>query len=141
MDTDSSSFAARIGAIVSLLLAAVVFVPALVVTAPGTGVGDYYASGPLGVSIVGFLALLGVVVFLAGAQERSDPVTLSGIALVSGLAMLLFSLLWAVSIDQTLLFSFPAEYAWMENHRWAVVAVALVVAATGGGYARTVLNP
>jgi len=134
------SVAPTIGAVVCLLLAGVVFAPALLITAPDVGVAEYYAAGPLGVSIVGVLALLDIVVFLAGAQERSDPQTLAGVALVSALAMVLFSLLWALSIDSTLLFSFPAEYAWIENHRWIVVTGASVVAVTAGSYARAVLR-
>jgi hypothetical protein len=127
------------GAIACLLLAGIVFAPALLITTDGIGVAEYYAAGPVGVSIVGFLALFDVVVFLAGAQERSDPATLSGIAFVSGLAMLLFSILWAVSIDPTLLFSFPPEYAWIQNHRWAVVTVAALVAIAAASYARRVV--
>jgi len=122
------------------LLAVAVFAPALVITSPGPGVAAYYASGPFGVSIVGVLALFTVVVLLAGAQERSDPITLSGVALVAGVAMVVFSLFWALSIDSTLLFSFPAEYAWIEHHRWIVVAGAVVVAGATGVYARAVLN-
>nr|WP_144902531.1 hypothetical protein [Halobellus captivus] len=136
---DLDSIAPKLGAVACLLLAGVVFVPALVISAPGTGVAAYYASGPFGVSVVGVLALLTVVVFLAGAQERSDPITLSGVALVAAVAMLLFSLLWAVSIDSTLLFSFPAEYAWIENHRWLVVTGSAVVAVAAGAYARAIL--
>ncbi|WP_394348799.1 DUF7548 family protein [Halobellus captivus] len=139
MNVDLDSIAPKLGAVACLLLAGVVFVPALVISAPGTGVAAYYASGPFGVSVVGVLALLTVVVFLAGAQERSDPITLSGVALVAAVAMLLFSLLWAVSIDSTLLFSFPAEYAWIENHRWLVVTGSAVVAVAAGAYARAIL--
>jgi len=134
------SLAPKVGAVVCLLLAGVVFAPAIVVSAPGSGVAEYYAAGPIGISIVGVLALIDVVVFLAGDRERSDPATLAGVALVSGLAMVLFSLLWAMAIDQTLLFSFPAEYAWMENHRWIVVTGAAVAAIAAASYARSVLN-
>ncbi|WP_425604192.1 DUF7548 family protein [Halobellus salinisoli] len=140
MDVDLDSVAPKLGAVACLLLAAAVFAPALVISAPGSGVAAYYASGPFGVSIVGVLALFTVIVLLAGAQERSDPVTLSGVALVAGVAILLFSLLWALSIDSTLLFSFPAEYAWIENHRWVVVGGAVAVAVATGAYARAVLN-
>ncbi|MFD1599458.1 DUF7548 family protein [Halobellus rarus] len=140
MNVDADSVAPRLGAIACLLLAGVVFAPALLISVPGAGVADYYAAGPIGVSIVGVLALLDVVVFLAAAQERSDPVTLAGVALVSALAMVLFSLLWALSLDQTLLFSFPAEYAWIENHRWIVVTGSAVVAIAAGSFARARLT-
>nr|WP_049987113.1 hypothetical protein [Halobellus rufus] len=137
---DLDAVAPKVGAVACLLLAVAVFAPALVITTSGTGVAAYYAAGPFGVSIVGALALFTVIVLLAGAQERSDPVTLSGVALVAGLAMLLFSLVWALSIDSTLLFSFPAEYAWIENHRWVVVGSAALVAVLTGAYARAILE-
>jgi hypothetical protein len=139
MDAVSGSLAPRLGAIACLLLAGVVFAPAALVSAPGTAVAAYYAAGPLGVSVVGVLALVSVVVFLAGAQERSDPQTLAGFAVVSGVSMVLFSVLWAVSVDPTVVFSFPAEYAWIESHRWAVVAVASLATLAAGGYATSTL--
>jgi len=139
MDGDLGPLAPRLGAIACLLLAGVVFVPALFVSAPGNAVAAYYASGPLGVSVVGVLALVSVVVFLAGAQGRSDPQTLAGVVVVSGVSMVLFSVLWAVSLDPTLLFSFPSEYAWIGSHRWVVVAGAALATLAAGGYAASTL--
>jgi hypothetical protein len=139
MDGDLGSLTPRVGAIACLLLAGVVFAPAVMVSAPGTAVASYYAAGPLGISVVGVLALVSVVVFLAGAQERSDPQTLAGVVVVAGVSMVLFSVLWAVSIDPTLLFSFPSEHAWIESHRWAVVVGAGTATLAAGGYATSVL--
>ncbi|GGJ10648.1 hypothetical protein GCM10008995_20610 [Halobellus salinus] len=136
---DLDSFTPRLGAAACLLLAGVVFVPAAFVSAPGNAVAAYYASGPLGVSIVGVLALVNIVVFLAGAQGRSDPQTLAGVAAVSGVSMVLFAVLWAVSIDPTVIFSFPSEYAWIESHRWVVVAGAALATLAAGGYAMSTL--
>ena len=136
---DLDSLAPRLGAIACLLLAGVVFVPALIVSAPGNAVAAYYAAGPFGVSLVGVLALITVVVFLAGAQERSDPQTLAGVAVVSGVAMVLFSVVWTISIDPTVLFSFPSEFAWIESHRWVVVVGSGLAALAAGGYAVSTL--
>ena len=136
---DIESLAPRAGAIACLLLAGVVFVPALIVSAPGNAVAAYYAAGPFGVSLVGVLALVTVVVFLAGAQERSDPQTNAGVAIVSGVAMVLFSIVWAVSIDPTVLFSFPSEFAWIQSHRWVVVVGSGFAALAAGGYAVSIL--
>lgn len=135
----NDTVAPTVGAAASLLLAVVVFAPALLISSGNGVVADYYASGPVGVSIVGFLGLLSVVVFLAGAQERTEPATVAGLTLVLGVAMLAFALLWALSVDRTLLFSFPAEYAWIENHRWAVAAVCAVIPVAAGVYARDAL--
>ena len=136
---DLDSLAPRLGAIACLLLAGAVFVPALIVSAPGNAVAAYYAAGPFGVSLVGVLALITVVVFLAGAQERSDPQTLAGVAVVSGVAMVLFSVVWTISIDPTVLFSFPSEFAWIESHRWVVVVGSGFAALAAGGYAVSTL--
>ena len=137
---DLDSLAPRLGAIACLLLAGAVFVPALIVSAPGNAVAAYYAAGPFGVSLVGVLALITVVVFLAGAQERSDPQTLAGVAVVSGVAMVLFSVVWTISIDPTVLFSFPSEFAWIESHRWVVVVGSGLAALAAGGYAVSTLQ-
>ena len=139
MNVDLESLAPRFGAVACLLLAGVVFVPAVVVSAPGNAVAAYYAAGPFGVSLIGVLASITVIVFLAGAQNRSDPQTLAGVAVVSGVAMTLFAVVWAVSIDPTVLFSFPAEFAWIGSHRWVVVVGAGLTALAGGGYAASTL--
>jgi hypothetical protein len=137
---NAESVSADAGAVACLLLAAAVFAPSLVITGSNVGTAAYYAAGPVGLSVVGFLSLLGVVVFLAGKQGRTDPVTVAGLAVVLGLAMLAFALLWSVSLTPTVVFSFPARYAWIENHPLAVLALAAAVAVAGGAYARAVLS-
>jgi hypothetical protein len=129
--------APTVGIVASLLLLLVGFVPAVIVEA--NGVGAYYASGPVGLPAVGFLALLAVVVFLSGRQGRTDPATVAGFTVVLGVAVTLLAVLWAVSIDPTVLFSFPAEYAWLAWHRWAVPVVAAGVLVGGALYSRAVL--
>ncbi|SFR45703.1 DUF7548 family protein [Halogeometricum limi] len=136
----NDTVAPSVGAVASLLLAVVVFAPALLISTPDVGVADYYASGPIGVSVVGFLALLGIVVFLAGKQERTEPATVAGLTLVLGVSMFAFSLTWAFGIDETLLFSFPAEYSWIATHRWAVIILAAIVPVAAAGYARDTLS-
>jgi hypothetical protein len=42
-------------------------------------------------------------------------------------------------VDQTLLFSFPSQYAWIENHRWAVLGIAAAIPVVAAVYARDVL--
>jgi hypothetical protein len=139
-DMRLDSIAPTIGAFTCLILAGVVFVPAVIITTPGVSVADYYAAGPFGISVVGFLAILNIVVFLAGKQGRTDPVTVAGIALVSGIAMIGFAAVWAVSITSTLLYGFPSQYAWIVNHRWVIVGLASVTALAGSGYTTAVLR-
>jgi hypothetical protein len=132
MDLQRAASAA--GIVACLLLVVVGFAPAVLVEA--AGVGAYYASGPVGLTAVGFLALVGVIVFLSGRQGRADPATVAGVTVVLGVALAGLSALWAVSIDPTLLFSFPSQYAWLATHRWAVPAVALAVPVAAAVYAR-----
>ena len=139
-DMRLDSIAPTIGAFTCLILAGVVFVPAVIITTPGVSVADYYAAGPFGISVVGFLAILNIVVFLAGKQGRTDPVTVAGIALVSAIAMIGFAAVWAVSITSTLLYGFPSQYAWIVNHRWVIVGLASVTALAGSGYTTAVLR-
>jgi hypothetical protein len=134
---DLARTAPAAGIVACLLLLVVAFAPAVVVEA--TGVGAYYAAGPIGLPAVGFLTALGVVAFLSGRQGRTDAATVAGFTVVLGVAVLGLSVLWAVSIDPTVLFSFPAEYAWLEWHRWAVLAASIGVPASAGLYARAVL--
>ncbi|WP_224269552.1 DUF7548 family protein [Haloprofundus salinisoli] len=131
--------AATAGTVVSLVLLVVVAVPYLVVTNPAAPLSAYYAAGSVGANSVGFLSVIAAVAFLSGTRGNAEPDLVAGIAVVLGLAMVVLSLLWATTIDSTLLFSFPPEAAWIQYHRWAVVALSAVVAVVAGVYAREVV--
>ncbi|MFB6156014.1 MAG: hypothetical protein ABEJ22_08970 [Haloferacaceae archaeon] len=135
---DPEYVASTVGAAVSALLALVVFLPALLL-AGVPGVADYYASGPVGVSVVGFLGVLNAVVLLSGTRGRAESDLVAGIAVTVGVASVALALIWSVAVDTTLLFSFPARYAWVQYHRWVVVAGSLLAAGCAGAYARAVL--
>lgn len=128
------------GAAASAVVGVVVLVPALVVAGAGTTLSAYYAAGPFGLWAVGFLAVLGVVVFLAARQGHTDPVTVAGVAAVVGVGLLGFSVVWALALDPTVLYSFPAEYAWLATHRWLVPVSSVLVAAAGAALAREALR-
>jgi len=135
---DTESVAPRVGVVACLLLLALLGAPYLLLTDP-SGLGAYYAAGPVGAGALVFLSLLEVVVFLSGTRGQADPSTTAGIAVVVGLAALLVSLVWAAGIDPNLVFSFPAADSWIEYHRWIVAAASVVVAGSAAGYARAVL--
>jgi hypothetical protein len=120
------------GAVVAALVAPLVLLPEV-----GTELSVYYAAGPAGGTVLGFLAPIAVVIFLAGRRGRTDPVTAAGLTLVLGLGMLGLALAWALAVDPELVFNFSA--AWMGSHRWAVVGLTAVVPAAAGVYARAVL--
>lgn len=126
-------------AAVAALLAVVVFAPLVLVSGTGSTLGDYYAAGPFGLTAVGLLAVVAAVVYLSVGQPHTDSLTISGVGAVVTVGVLLTAVAWVLTLDSTVLFSFPAEYAWIENHRWLVLAGAVVLTAVSGLQARTAL--
>jgi hypothetical protein len=137
--TRSLATVARLGALSAVLLAVFVAVPAVLVTGVGSALGDFYTAGPFGLTAVGFLAVVAAVVFLSVTQSHTDTALVSGVAVVVSLATFLLAVVWVLTLDETLLFSFPSEYAWLATYRWVVVAAGAVVAAVGGLLASRVL--
>lgn len=128
------------GAVACLLTVLVLVVPFLVVEGHDQLVSDYYTAGPTGAGGIVFLALLGVVIFLSGERGAADTETIAGVSLVLGLAIFGLAVVWWLNIPDSLLFSFPPEYSWIENHPLAVVGTTFLVVAAGAGYARTTLG-
>jgi hypothetical protein len=123
---------AACAAVVAALVAPLVLIPD-----PGTELGVYYAFGPAGATVLGALAPLAVVVFLAGRRGRTDPATAAGLTLVLGVGMFVLAALWAFAVDVEVVFSFSA--AWMGSHRWVVLGLTTLVPASAAVYARAVL--
>mgnify|MGYP000654589822 CR=1 FL=1 len=139
MEFENPSRLATATAAVAALLTVVVFAPVALVSGAGSTLAAYYAGGPFGLTAVGLLAIVAAVVFLSVGQPHTDTLTLSGVGLVVAVGTLLLAVVWALTLDQTVLFSFPTEYAWIENHRWVVLAGALGLAAASGLQARAAL--
>ncbi|WP_253738430.1 DUF7548 family protein [Halohasta salina] len=135
---DRTRIAPYLGALGSLVLAVVLSAPYVLINTQPQLLADYYGAGPLGVTGAIFLATLGVVIFLSSVRGRADPELVAGIMLVVGVAIFGLTVLWAVSIDSTLLFSFPSDAAWIESHRWLSLAASAVVAAAAAAYAAAV---
>lgn len=128
-----------VGVVACVALLLVLGAPYALISDSDAGVTAYYAAGPVGAWGLAFLALVSVIVFLAGRRGRTDPALAAGISLAVGLVMLALAAWWAASVDSNLVFSFPPGAAWISNHRWAVVAVAALVPASAGAYARAVV--
>jgi hypothetical protein len=94
------------------------------------GVGGYYGSGSVTPLAAGLLALVTVVVLAAGREERTDPGFAAGVAVVFGLAIVAILGLWAATVRLDAVAIDP-------NHRWATLAVALLVPAGAGWFARS----
>ncbi|SNR29987.1 DUF7548 family protein [Halorubrum vacuolatum] len=100
---------------------------------------SYYSAGPIGAGGIGLFALMGAVVLASIEQGNVDPGTLAGVAVVLSIATTVAALLWYLTIDPNVLFSFPPEYQWLEWHAPAVLAVSLPLPACAGLYARELL--
>jgi len=135
---DLDRLAPYLGAVGCLLLVSVAVAPFAIIDEQSQLVASYYASGPLGLTGVIFLAVLGVVIFLSSVRGRADASLVAGIMLVVGVTMFLLTALWAFSIESTVLFSFPPEYSWLEYHPWATLGASGIVAGASGLYAAAV---
>lgn len=124
-----------LGALACLTLVVVLSAPFLLIEGQSQLVSDYYAAGPLGVTGAIFLAVLGIVIFLSSVRGRADASLVSGIMLAVGLTVFAITALWTVRIESTVLFSFPAEYSWLEYHPWASLALSGLVASAAAAYA------
>ena len=130
--------AVYVGAGTCLALVAVLAAPFALLDQPGTGLGIYYRSGPIGAAGIAFLAVIGVVVFLSGERGSADPVTAAGVSVTASVGLVLLTLSWALAVDPENVLSFTA--AWMGWHRWLVVGLAAVVLVSAGVYTREVLR-
>lgn len=131
--------APRIGAGICLLTALVVAIPFIVVEGRTELLNAYYAAGPTGAFGVAFFALVGVVAFASAERGNVDPETMAGGLIVLAVAIVALAGIWWLSLDDTVLFSFPQQYRWLEYHPPAVFLSALGTLAAAGVYAREVL--
>jgi hypothetical protein len=103
----------------------VLAVPYLIVETT-SAVGAYYGSGALTPVVPGVFALVGVILFAAGREGRTDPGVAAGAGLVLGLFVLGLSVLWAATVPVSLVLGLT-ESTLIEHHRWVVVAVAIPI--------------
>lgn len=90
-----------------------------------------YASGGFGgLWVVAGLSLVLLIVFLAGATERTDLATVAGIALGAGVMLLLVATIWAIDVGQPAIRAISAD-DWFRNHRWYVVGVSTLPSIVG----------
>jgi hypothetical protein len=97
--------------------------------ADGTEVGVYYGTAAVNPLVAALLALVGVIVFAAGREERSDPQFAAGAALMFGVFALVILVAWALTarIDAVQVSG---------SHRWATVAAGLLAPVAAVWYAR-----
>jgi hypothetical protein len=135
-DVDAAPTAGIVGCLLVLLVLAV---PYLLVDET-SAVGAYYAAGAITPLAAGLFALVGVIVFAAGREERSDPALVAGAGLVFGLFIFLICTLWAVTVPGSVAVQLGTASnvaaTVLEGHRWVLVAISAVVPVAAGWYAR-----
>jgi hypothetical protein len=143
---DSRRAAPTLGIVSSLLVVALLVVPYLVVE-QGTAVSGYYGAGTGTPWAAGLMALVAVIVFAAGREERTDPETAAGAGLGLGVVVCLVSVMWALTVpaevplqlttDEQLLGTLLTTGTVIEYHRWLLALASILVPAAGVWYART----
>lgn len=128
---DGIRAAPTLGVFACLALLGVLAVPYAVASVPA--VNAYYGAGTLPATATGLFAVVGVIVFAAGRQRRSDPALTAGAALVLGAFAVVTAAVWAATIRPDILGTNAAAFA---RHRWAVAGVAVLYPLAAGWYAR-----
>lgn len=141
---DSRRAAPTLGIVASLLVVASVAVPYFVVE-DASVVGSYYGAGVLTPWASALMALVAVIVFAAGREDRTDPDTAAGAALGLGAVTFLVAVLWAATVpadvplqlttDRPLVGPLTSATV-VEHHRWAVAVVSVLPVAAAVWYAR-----
>lgn len=109
-------------ATVVLALVPVVHVPTVGVTV----VRLYLGAGIGGAWAVAILSVVLAFVFLVTARGRLDPVSAASIGLGGGTVVVLVAAVWALRVEQRVLFEFPPSW-WIEHHRAMVLGASVIV--------------
>ena len=125
------------GIVAALAVLAAIVAPYFLIGA--TEVGVYYGvPTPVPVHlVVGLFALVSVIVFAAGRNGRTDPLTAAGATVVFAGFMVLLALWWSIAVGG--LVGSLTERAAFDYHRWLLLATTLGVAGAAGWFAIEVL--
>lgn len=132
--------ARKAGVVVCLVTVVVLAAPYALIEGHGDLLVAYYSSGATGAGGVALFALLAAVVFASVERGNVDPGTLAGVLVVLAATTALLAVAWGLSVDPTVMYSFPAEYRWLEWHPYSVMAASLLVALSAAVYARELLG-
>jgi hypothetical protein len=128
---DARTAAPTVGIVGCLLTLAVLAVPYALADAPA--VTAYYNAGAITAWATGLFAAVGVIVFAAGREGRSDPALTAGAGLVLGAFTFAIALAWALTVRVDAL---GTDNPLFSDHRWAVAAAAALIPVGGAWYAR-----
>lgn len=130
---DDVRLAPTVGIVASVSVMAVLAVPYLLL--PPASASTYYGAGVFNPLFAGMFALVCVIVFAAGREERSAPELVAGVCLVFGLFILGLTVVWSATVPQEVVLSFPTDAAF-QYHRYVLVLAALAVPLSATWYTR-----
>jgi hypothetical protein len=130
---DATRTAPLVGIAGCLAVLVVLLAPYLAIDA--SAVGTYYGTAAVNPLTGGLFAAVAIIVFAAGRRRRTDPATAAGVALVFGVLVAVVSLVWAVTVPESVVFQL-SRTTLIEFHRWVLAVVSLVIPAGGLWYAQ-----
>jgi preprotein translocase subunit Sec61beta len=98
-------------------------------------VGTYYSSGALNPLFAGLFAIVGIIIFAAGREKRSDPELTAGIGLVFGVFVLGYTIFWAVTVEIGVVYTLTSVSTF-RYHRYVLPLTALAIPLCAIWYAR-----
>lgn len=122
----------------ALLYLLVVFVPYVASgdAEPGVLEAYYDAFGVVGPQFLSLLVVVAIVLFAAGRELRTEPDYVAGLTLVIGVVLVVFVALWSIAVTDDVATGL-SDAAWVEYHRWLVLACSLAIPLSAVWYART----
>ena len=139
---ESRRLAPTLGIVASFVVLGLLLVPYAVVDGDA---GIYYGAGALSPWVGGLLALVAVVVFAAGREERTAPETAAGVGVGLGLAVTVVLGVWAVTVPSEVPLQLTTAEPLVgplttgvviEYHRWLLAAVGALLPTASVWYGR-----
>lgn len=130
-------FAPVIGLMACLAVLITIIVPYVVV--PPQGVSAYYDVTIVGPLVVGLIAVLTAIAFIAGLTGRFSPAMIAGATLIFGLVMVVLAAYWAVAVPPSLVMEL-SRVEELIYHRWVLVLFTLIVPISGIWYAKNTVR-
>lgn len=131
---DRTRLPPTVGVAAALVVLGVLAIPFLVVDTAAAA--TYYGGGDVNGLGVGLFALIAIVVFAAGREERSDPQLVAGATLALGTFAVVLAVLWSVSVPTGLITQLSTLTV-LVYHRALLVAATAAMPVSAAWYART----
>ena len=130
---DDVRLAPTVGIAANLVVILVLAIPYAIIDP--NAVSTYYSSGAVNPLFAGLFAIVGVIIFAAGREKRSDPELTAGIGLVFGIFVLGYTILWAVTVEIGVVYTLTSVSIF-KYHRYALPLIALTIPLSAIWYTR-----